>query len=113
MNGPFPAGNPDINVFRQGLKEKIPAGKMVIGDNGYRGEKNIISTPNNAHDPAELRKFKSRARARHETFNSRLKNFLCLEDRFRHGIEKHRIVFEAICVICQYQLENGSPLFDV
>lgn len=114
MNGPFRAGEPDLLVFRkpQGLKSKIPTGKKIIADNGYRGEDAIISTPN-AHDPAEVRKFKSRARARHESFNSRIKNFRCLDVRFRHGAEKHKIVFEAICVICQYQLENGSPLFNV
>ena len=55
----------------------------------------------------------SRARARHETFNSRIKNFGCLEQRFRHGMEKHRICFEAVCVIVQYQMDNGAPLFDV
>ena len=55
----------------------------------------------------------SRARARHETFNGRIKNFGCLDDRFRHGMEKHKICFEAVCVIVQYQLENGSPLFDI
>jgi hypothetical protein len=62
MNGPFPAGDHDINVFRskQGLKAKIPTGKKVIGDKGYIGEKAIISTPN-SHDPAELQKFKSHA----------------------------------------------------
>jgi hypothetical protein len=27
--------------------------------------------------------------------------------------EKHRFAFEAVCVICQYQLENGLPLLDV
>ena len=113
MNGPFPAGDHDMNVFRdKGLKDKIPAGKKAIGDNGYRGEDAIIGTPN-AHDEAEVRKFKSRARSRHESFNARLKAFRCLDVRFRHGIEKHKIVFEAVCVICQYQLENGSPLFDV
>jgi O6-methylguanine-DNA--protein-cysteine methyltransferase len=90
----------------------IPPGKKVIADKGYRGEKDIISTPS-SQDPPELRKFKSRARARHESFNARIKNFRCLDMRFRHGIEKHKIVFEAVCVICQYQLENGSPLFDV
>ena len=115
MNGPFPSGKHDINVFRErgGLKEKIPPGKKVIGDNGYRGEPGIISTPNNRHDTLEVRKFKSRARARHESFNARIKIFQCLNARFRHGIEKHQICFEAVCVICQYQLENGSPLFDV
>jgi hypothetical protein len=110
MNGPFPAGQHDITIFRKDLNDMIPAGKKVIGDKGYRGE-NCVSTPS-SHDPAELRKFKSRARARHESFNARIKNFLILERRFRHGIAKHQTVFEAICVICQYQLENGSPLFD-
>jgi hypothetical protein len=112
MNGPFPAGRHDINIFRtEGLKEKIPVGKLVIGDNGYRGEAAIISTPN-SHDPPEVRQFKSRARARHETFNSRIKNFGCLDQRFRHGVENHKIAFEAVCVICQYQIEI-SPLFSV
>ena len=62
MNGLFPAGDHDITVFRnEGLKDKIPSGKKAIGDNGYRGEDAIISTPN-AHDEAEVQKFKSRAR---------------------------------------------------
>lgn len=112
MRGPRPAGEPDITVFRQRLKSKIPPGKRGLGDNGYRGEKCIISTPN-PEDTREVRKFKSRARARHETFNARLKNFRCLDVRFRHGIKKHKMAFEAVCVICQYQLENGSPLFEV
>ena len=90
----------------------IPAGKRVIADNGYRGEKAIISTPN-SHDPPELQKFKSHARSRHESFNSRLKEFGSLEQCFCHCFAKHKLVFEAIVVICQYQLENGSPLFDV
>jgi hypothetical protein len=112
MNGPFPAAESDIRVLRKGLKDKIPAGKKIIADKGYRGEKAIINTPNSQDHP-EVRKFQSRARARHESFNGRLKNFRSLDVRFRHGVEKHKIVFEAICVICQYQMENGSPLFDV
>lgn len=112
MKGPKPAATHDITVYREALKNKIPAGKRAIGDNGYRGEPNTISAPN-SHDSKELRRFKSRARARHESFNARIKNFKCLSERFRHGIDKHRICFEAVCVIVQYQLENGSPLFDV
>jgi hypothetical protein len=59
MNGPFQAATPDISVFRKegGLKEKTPAGKKGIGDYGYRGERDMLSTPN-SHDPRELRKFK-------------------------------------------------------
>lgn len=112
MNGPFKASRHDITVFRNaGLQERIPAGHRVIGDRGYIGEPAVISTTN-AHDPAALRKFKSRARARHESFNGRIKNFKSLDERFRHGVTKHKVVFEAICVICQYQMETGSPLFN-
>lgn len=112
IKGPKPASKHDITVFREGLMHKIPSGKRAIGDNGYRGEPNTISTPR-SRDPKELRRFKSRARARHESFNGRIKNFKCLAERFRHGVHKHQICFEAVCVIVQYQLENGSPLFDV
>jgi hypothetical protein len=112
ISGPSPAGTHDITVFRRGLKDKIPVGKKAIGDNGYRGEGAVMSCPN-SHDAALLRELKGRARARHETFNGRLKNFACLDQRFRHGIHKHKMVFIAVCVIVQYQMDNGSPLFDV
>ena len=112
MSAPYKASVHDITIFREQLMAKIPAGKKVIGDKGYRGEKAVISTPN-SHDPHDVRRFKSRARARHESFNAKIKNFACLDVRFRHGIDNHRICFEAVCVIVQYQLENGSPLFDV
>lgn len=107
-----PASTHDITVYRSNLKGKIPAGKRVIADNAYRKESNTVSAPN-SQDADELRKFKSRARARHETLNGRLKFFKCLSERFRHGVEKHQVCFEAVCVIVQYQMENGSPLFDV
>jgi hypothetical protein len=104
MKGPKPASTHDITIYREELKNKIPAGKRAIGDKGYRGEPNTISTPS-SRDPEELRRFKSRARARHESFNGRIKNFKCLAERFRHGKHKHQICFEAVCVIVQYQLD--------
>lgn len=116
LNGPSKASKHDKTVFREadGLKAQIPEGKRAIADRGYHSHKdlNVISTPN-SRDPREVSKFKSRARARHESFNGRIKTFKCLSENFRHELEKHRVVFEAVCVICQYQMENGSPLFDV
>jgi hypothetical protein len=114
INGPTKAGaGPDITVLREGgLLEKIPAGKRGIGDNGYRGENFFISTPN-PYDSKDVKEFKRRTLARHESFNGRLKNFKILDTRFRHGMKEHKIVFEAIAVICQYQMENESPLFTV
>lgn len=119
INGPFlPGEDTDLTVFRKpgGLKEHIPAGKKAIADRLYSCEREKIST-RNPFDAEDVKKFKSRVSARHETFNARLKNIGILNQAFRHGrggkaVAKHKTVFEAICVITQYDLENGQPLFD-
>jgi hypothetical protein len=113
IRGPMPSGNGgDLVNFKapNGLKSKIPAGKKVIADRIYRDP---VCSIRNPQDTPEVRKFKRRARARHETFNGRLKTFKVLAEKFRHGPEKCKAVFEAVCVITQYELENGHPLFDV
>jgi DDE superfamily endonuclease len=113
INGPFPAGESDLHVYQKmgGLKYNIPENKWVIADNGYQGEA-TISAPNPL-DTDAVKLFKKRARARHETINSRVKNFAILEQRFRHAINKHHVVFEAVAVIIQYEMDNGYKLFDI
>jgi hypothetical protein len=85
-------------------------------DRGYnlkiQDKKYLFSWPN-GFDSKELNNFKSCGHLRHETFNARLKNFRCLLDTFRHGFDKHTFVFEAVVVIVQYQMDNGSPIFAV
>lgn len=126
--GPYPAGTNDITIFRHKLKAKILESRAqsgvlhrAIGDKGYRGEREVLSVPS-SHDTEEVRDFKGRALSRQETFNARMKNFDCLDERFRHtghprnkevtGAEvKHQWCFDAVLVICQLQMENGSPLF--
>jgi hypothetical protein len=117
--GPYPAGKNDISVFRRKLKQKILDSREVsgvkhraVGDRGYRGEDDLLSVPS-SQDTEAVRTFKSRALSRQETFNTRLKNFNCLDERFRHGIEKHADCFYACTVIVQLQIDNGSPLFQV
>jgi hypothetical protein len=126
LAGPFFGGTHDLEMFRRGrLKEKLQAlnvqirnfrrTKLAIVDRGYSSkradEKNLFSVPNSMGSK-ELEKFKSRARLRHETFNGRLKCFGSLSAQtFRHGIDKHKFVFEAIVVTVQYQMDNGSPIF--
>jgi DDE superfamily endonuclease len=113
VSGPHPASIPDITVFRQenGLGSLIQPGKFAIADQGYLGDERIRTR--NRRDTADVRLFKERAKSRQETFNARLKNFDCLGTRFKHQLNFHRFVFTAVCVLCQYQLENGSPLFEV
>jgi hypothetical protein len=69
MSGPHPAGKPDIVIFHEGLKDKIPLGMKGIADNGYRGEKQVLSTPNNL-DEKEVYSLKPRAQACHKSFNA-------------------------------------------
>lgn len=127
--GPFPASVHDISIFRNdkdhmfpddndpeqkvSLMSMIPEGKLAVGDIGYQGEAPDITTINRKEDSKEVRDFKHRVRARHESFNGRLKAFRVLDERFRHGKEKHKSVFEAICVLCQFDMENGHPLMEI
>ena len=126
--GPCRGGMHDLEVFRKGgLKEKLKRNqerlkrqqnkpKRTIVDRGYRtsraDEEGMFSYPDNM-DSKELGNFKSRGRLRQETFNGRLKFFCCLSDTFRHGFDKHKFVFEAIVVIVQCQMDNGSEIYAV
>jgi hypothetical protein len=119
INGNFPAGQNDIIVYRKpnGLKSKIPANKRVIGDEGHKGEPEQISI-RNPFDSLAIRELKHRAIAWHKTFNARIKCFQILDQRFRHGntptktvLKNHKAVFEAVCVVVQFEMENGHPIF--
>ena len=116
MKGPFRAGMSNLKIFvEEGLKEKLKSVKMkAIADGGYFAQehKNYLSTPN-GHDDRSVKKFKSRALKRHEKFNGRIKVFESLSGRFRHGKKTFASCVEAICVICQYDLEQGNPLYDI
>jgi hypothetical protein len=115
ISGPHCGGKHDLTIFREGLKGKISPGKLVIADRGYvtsKADEKLLSTPD-VMDSTALYNFKSRARLQHETFNGRLKFFRCLSDTFRHDLEKHKMTFEAVCVIVQYQIDNGSEIYAV
>lgn len=116
INGPFRGGEHDKNIYSGGLRSRIPRGKKIIADRVYGSrsqpdDHEKLSLPNGC-DPPELKNFKARVRARHEGFNGRLKHFASMSDTFHHQNEKHKFVFEAVCVTCQYQMDHGSPLFD-
>ena len=121
--GPFKCAKHDMDVFREETKGKMKSmpGKMLIADSifkpgkkpEHKDEIGMFALPSSA-DPEELKRFKSRARARHETFNGRLKYFSFLRDGYRGvDIDKHGSAFKAICVIVQYQMDNGSPIFAI
>ena len=128
--GPFRCGKGDLAVFQgkedkhdkklrkelgrpryEGLQNKIAPGKLAIVDRGYGGAENIA--PPSSLDPDDLHNFKARGRCRHETFNSHIKFYQILQNCFRHGVKKHPIAFDAVCVTVQYQMDDGAELFAV
>ena len=116
VKGPGNAGvNNDRGLYRKkdGLRDKLKKiKKKGIADGGYTGDNDTLSTPN-AHDSPSCRKFKSRALKRHEKFNHMLKSYDCLAIKHRHGLDKYTIMFDAVVVMCQYQLENDRPLWNI
>jgi len=114
VNGPTrPGKHNDLAVFRQKLKQALsalPGTKKAIGDSGYRGEPELISTRNGL-DSKEVTQFKDRTLARHENFNQRLKCFACLCQPFRHGVDNHGYAFKACCVLVMYEVETGGTSF--
>ena len=113
VNGPFKAGESDLTVFRwnEGLKSKIPPGKLLIADKGYIGD-NQLSTSND-FDSDELKLFKRRSGARQENFNAQIKEFRVLAECFRSSCDRHVIVFDAVCVIVKFSMENSRPLTEI
>jgi DDE superfamily endonuclease len=113
IGGPRPAGTPDIALCKEtGVLEKIPAGRKIIGDKGYRGVPDKITTPT-GDESNNVKIFKGRARARHETINKRIKSFGIIRQQFRSDIGYHRMAFEAVCVLVQYDIESDHPLFEI
>jgi hypothetical protein len=105
-----PASVHDLTVFRMELVHKIPAGKLVIADKGYicKHLDHVLSTWSPL-DSQELRQFKKEARARHENFNKRLKDWGVLNQTFTHGVHKHQRCFDAVLVMTQYAIEDTGP----
>jgi hypothetical protein len=82
----------------------------VYGSQATPEEHERLALPNPIDNPV-LANFKARARARHESFNGRLKFFESLNKTFCHNSDNHVHIFEAVCVIVQYQMDNGAELF--
>ncbi len=112
IHGPFRCGQNDLNISRTALIGALDRDESAVADSGYRGEPHHIRTPEVGTE-REI-EMQDLARARHETVNSRLKNFNVLGAQyFRHSISFHSSCFRAVAVITQLSFENGAPPFQV
>ena len=131
IRGPFKPSIHDITVFRGGTTDKniedwdqealyfkLQDGEKCIGDSGYAGEPSKVVITKDEHS-SEFKEFMARAKNRQETFHWRLSAFNILGHRFRHGksteekLKLHKMAFELVTGIIQYDYENGHPPFDV
>ena len=108
---PFKQVVNDRYIFWLALKGRLLSGEKVIGDMGYKGVPQV-HTELDAVDWAHKRAM-SKLRARHETLNGRMKLFKCLGERYRHSLEKHHLVFEAVMTLTQVGIYCGFVPFQV
>lgn len=115
IHGPFPCGHwPDLKIFRHSMKSFLDDDEKAEADDGYVGEPTKILTPSENTHTQEDKDIRQRVRNRHETINSRFKNWKCLDRPCRHDLLKHSSMFRSVAVICQLSIENGeTKLFDV
>jgi uncharacterized protein YggL (DUF469 family) len=112
--GPYPCGSfRDDKVFLDGLVHHLLPTEKVIADRGYRMIGTWCECPDKFSGYVEFERMKDVVRSRHETVNSRLKQYSVLSTHFRSNTSEHWYHFHAIANIVQISLKNGHPLFQV
>lgn len=112
INGPFPCGTwCDLRIARSALVDALDPGEYYLADGGYRDGNQWSVTPSGHHRFDDRQK--SAVRARHETYNKRLKDWGALREVYRHKLELHSQVFRAIANIIQIAIASGETLFQV
>lgn len=110
IDGPFPAGRNDMNMFRDsGLEALMVAeGKRAIADGGYSGPG--VAVPNRRYHSKLTNIYFRRNRARMERVMGFLKNFSILSDTFRVRQDRqrrHKTVFRAVSAIASLQVRDS------
>ena len=115
VKGPYKSGDwPDLKIAKEeGLVRALrKCAETCIADGT---DHNPVFINAKRGQPRQLSALISVAKSRHESLNSRFKNFgIFLPLRgFRHDIDTHAIYFHAIANLIQIEIEIESPLFDI
>ena len=110
--GPHVGSKHDLTIFREELRQLLDEGEQVETDAGYKGEAEFIRNKYAYQNDLE-KKQKSELRARQETVNRRFKQWGILQQGFRSNKQKHQMIFYAIAVLTQMDIDNGHVLFQV
>lgn len=106
IHGGYPAGlYPDLKLARIAFVPSLNEHERAMADNGYKDHNHFILPD------ARNSELHNLIMARHETINRRLKEFKILSEDFRHQLQKHPMIVNAVANIVQLMLKNGHPLF--
>jgi hypothetical protein len=106
VNGGLPCGEwNDLNIARSLVINQLDGGEKMMADAGYRDFNYFL---NREHSPMNWI-----VMARHETCNSKIKNFKVLSGTYRHCIAKHEMCLRAVANLVQLEILNGNDLFDL
>jgi len=111
VNGGYPCGEyPDLKLARESYLEFIEEHERTVADNTYQDE-HFIYPKRYPHARTRIKQIL----ARHETVNKRMKQWGCLNQRFRHRIVLHPICicFRAVANLTQLMILLGETLFAV
>ena len=92
-------------------RRRFDDGEKYLADGGYHDDGQFSETPIGLNNPDQ--RMKATARARHETANSRFKEFGILAQTYRHTLHRQGTVFKAVANIVQSAIVLERPLFDV
>ena len=110
VSPPYRGSVHDSTIFKRALRNLVPDGCCVIVDSAYGIEDDKVA-PVSEYDDAPVTDFKKRVKSRHETGNKRIKDFAITSTCFRHQLDFHSACFDAVVVLCQFNVENGENLF--
>jgi hypothetical protein len=112
INRPFPCGTwTDLRIARYALVDALDPGEYYLANGGYSNRNQYSQTPTGQHDFSDCRK--ATVCARHKSYNKQLKDWGALRCAFRHALDSHSKIFQAIASVVQVTIMNGEPLLDV
>jgi hypothetical protein len=100
--------------LKGGLKDNLDPRERVEADDGYiSADPQYIISRSGIFHPEGGQDTRNTLRARQETVNKQMKQFGALSGIFRHSLDKHSNVFDAVALVTQIAIESGEPLFEV
>ena len=112
INGPYACGRwPDQKIANFLLKHMLDDGETYLCDGGYNDLVGPNRRPTGHHFFGD--RMEALARARHETINSRFKEFKCLRVKYRHEKSAHFTFFAPCAMITQLEIAEGKKIFQI